>query len=147
MNTNELIISSINDKINIPLTNFKNIEDKHVLIIDDNAINIKVITSLLKLMGYQCLEAYNGRKALQILKEKKIDLILMDVQMHIIECFETTKMIRQTEALNRKHITIVAMTECATIGDKESYLEKGMDDYITKPLYFTKLKELLIKYL
>jgi CheY-like chemotaxis protein len=147
MNSNGSNQFRVFDNINIPLANSKNTENKHVLIVEDNEINMKIIKVLLKLLGYQYLEAYDGRQALDILNQKKVELILMDIQMPVLNGFETTKIIRQTEELKGNYTTIVAMTANAMTGDKELCLEIGMDDYISKPLYFTKLKELLIKYL
>jgi signal transduction histidine kinase/CheY-like chemotaxis protein len=122
---------------------------KVVLVVEDNEINMKVVTTYLKHMGYQYYKAYDGRQALDVLNEKIVDLILMDVQMPILNGYETTKMVRERERTGLKgyYTTIVAMTAYAMLGDRELCLENGMDDYISKPLELNKLKEVLIKYL
>lgn len=147
MNSKGLIQFINSDKLISSTTNAKSIVDKYILVVEDLEINMKVITSFLKLMGYPYVIAYNGYQALEVLCINTIDLIFMDIQMPLLNGFEATAIIRQRDAINGRHTTIIAMTAFGTIGDKELCLKAGMDDYISKPLDFNKLEELLIRYL
>jgi len=93
---------------------------------------------------FEC--AYDGRQALEKLKENKFDLILMDIQMPELNGYETTKIIRETEVGTQKHIYIIAMTAYSMKGDKERCIEMGMDDYISKPFDANVLKNILLKF-
>ena len=104
-----------------------------VLVVEDNIINQKVAAHMLQKFGNSVVLANNGLEALQVLKKKKFDLILMDVQMPKMDGLEATKRIRKEEKTGQ-HIPIFALTAHAMQGDKESCLEVGMDDYLSKPL-------------
>jgi CheY-like chemotaxis protein len=111
----------------------------HILVADDNAINLKVALRLLEQMGYRADTANNGLEAIQALKVKAYDLIFMDVQMPEMDGLVATQRIRDQEGAGKgfcsenRHI-IVAMTANAMKGDREKCLEAGMDDYIPKPV-------------
>ncbi|SHI64255.1 Signal transduction histidine kinase [Desulfatibacillum alkenivorans DSM 16219] len=108
----------------------------HILLADDNDINQKVASTNLMKMGHSVVVANNGKEALDaIVKGEKYDLILMDGQMPIMDGLEATRKIRQFEALHKvKRTPIVALTAHAMTGDREKFIEAGMDDYLTKPL-------------
>ncbi|MFW6160449.1 MAG: response regulator, partial [Acidobacteriota bacterium] len=105
-----------------------------ILLAEDNAINQKVAVRMLERYGYTVEVAQNGEEVLQALENDNYDLILMDVQMPRMTGFEATKVIRKKEKETGKHIPIIAMTAHAMRGDRERCLERGMDDYIAKPL-------------
>jgi len=107
-------------------------QNKVILCVEDNLINQEVMESIVKRKGYKYIPAYNGNEALNILRDNKVDLILMDVQMPELNGFETTKVIRAGE-LDGKHIPIIAMTAYAMLGDKDKCIKVGMDNYISKP--------------
>ena len=102
--------------------------------------------SIVKRKGYKYIEAYNGNEALNILKNNKVDLILMDVQMPELNGFETTKIIRDGE-INGNHIPIIAMTAYAMLGDKDKCIKAGMDKYISKPFNIEELYNIFEFYL
>jgi CheY-like chemotaxis protein len=106
-----------------------------LLIADDNAVNLKVGSMLLKRMGYTADAAANGLEVLQALETKSYDLIFLDVQMPEMDGYEAARRIRtkwqDNEAARPR---IVAMTGNAMHGDRERCLEAGMDDYISKPV-------------
>jgi len=111
----------------------------HILVADDNAINLKVALRLLEQMGYRADTANNGLEAVQALKVKAYDLIFMDVQMPEMDGLAATRQIREREGAgkgfcNENRHLIVAMTANAMKGDREKCLEAGMDDYIPKPV-------------
>ncbi|MBU3144936.1 PAS domain S-box protein [Clostridium sp. CF012] len=116
-----------------------------ILVVEDNEINMQIVKSFLdiKEMGYFC--ASNGREAIEILKDKHVDLILMDIQMPELNGYETTKIIREKEKLTGKYIPIVAMTAYAMDSDKKTCIENGMDDYISKPFNLEDLSKIIIK--
>jgi len=111
-----------------------------ILIAEDNPTNRKVMHYLLTDSGYNLHLASNGEQALKAFKTAPFDLILMDVQMPIMDGFETTRKIRSWEASRttgiseRRHIPIIATTAMAIKGDREKCLAAGMDDYIVKPI-------------
>ena len=114
-------------------------EDIKILLVEDYPTNQQVALRHLNSAGYQVDLAENGQQAIEACKRKSYDLILMDIQMPIMDGYEATQGIRKlethhttTQSLN--HVPIIAMTAHAMKGHKESCLEAGMDDYISKPL-------------
>jgi PAS domain S-box-containing protein len=105
-----------------------------VLVVEDNPVNQKVATTMLKKRGHRVVVASNGREALEALDKERVDLVLMDVQMPEMDGFEATELIRDREKGNGGHIPIVAMTAHAMKGDRERCLAAGMDDYVSKPI-------------
>lgn len=110
-----------------------------VLLADDNALNRQLACTLLDEQGHDCLCVENGAQALEAAKHEHFDIVLMDVQMPIMDGISATRAIRDpnTGALD-PDIPIVALTAHALMGDKERFLEVGMNDYISKPI---KIKE------
>lgn len=124
-------------------SSIKPVENKCVLIVENNEISSRIISEMLKELKYNFILAQNGQEALEILKERNIDLIMMDIYMAGIDGFETTKIIRKSE----KYIPIVAMTAYTLSIDKKTCIEAGMDDYITKPFNIDMIINILRKYL
>ncbi|MGL1935484.1 MAG: response regulator [Fibrobacterales bacterium] len=127
----------------------KNIRSSvRLLLVEDNKINQKVATGVLKKAGIVPDIAGNGEEALQRLKEKEYDLIFMDVQMPVMDGYKTTRVIRQkgVDILNPE-LPIIAMTANAMEGDKEKCLDAGMDDYIPKPINSVSVIKTLEKWL
>jgi len=120
--------------------------NKVILCVEDNLINQEVMESIVKRKGYKYIDAYNGNEALNILKDNKVDLILMDVQMPELNGFETTKVIREGE-IDGKHMPIIAMTAYAMLGDKDKCIKAGMDNYISKPFNIEELYNIFEFYL
>ena len=111
----------------------------HILIADDNLVNLRLARSLLAKQGHSAVAVGSGSEALAALEQQNFDLVLMDVQMPDMDGFETTKAIRAQERISKKHLPIVAMTAHAMIGDRERCLTAGMDSYVTKPVDAAKL--------
>lgn len=96
--------------------------------------------------GYNYLAAYDGNEALEKLREKKVDLILMDIQMPGMNGYELTRIIRDMD--NRyKNVPVIAMTAYAMHEDRDKCIQAGMDDYITKPFDIDQLYAILDSYL
>ena len=100
---------------------------------EDEPINQKVTRGVLDRLGYEPDLVQNGEEALEALKNKDYDLILMDCMMPVMNGYETTKRIREIEGDSR-HTIIIALTANAMSDDKEKCLNAGMDDYMTKPI-------------
>jgi len=118
-----------------------------ILIVEDNMINMllckKMVQSILP--NSSVFEAENGQKAIELLEENTIDLILLDIQMPIKNGYETTIEIRKNNKL--KNLPIIALTAGIMIGEKEKCIENGMDDYISKPFKLLELKTIINKYI
>jgi len=111
----------------------------NILVAEDNAINQKLISRLFEMLGYKIHIAANGYEVLEALKRMKIDMIFMDIQMPEMDGLEATRQI--IEFWKEKKPMIVAMTANALYTDKEKCLAAGMDDYISKPLTISQVKD------
>jgi two-component system, sensor histidine kinase len=109
-----------------------------ILIAEDNAVNRLFLRRSLVTSGHRVGEAENGRHALKKLKDTHFDLVLMDVQMPEMDGVEATRRIRSGKH-GRADIPIIALTAYAMKGDREKFLEGGMDGYVTKPVDFGEL--------
>ena len=112
---------------------------KHILIAEDDPKNVKLLRDLLNASGYGTIEACDGEKAVELAKQEKPDLILMDIQMPIMNGLEATKVIKADPAI--RHIPICAVTAFAMGGDRERFIQAGCDDYISKPYDISELLE------
>ncbi len=113
-----------------------------ILLAEDNLVNQKVALSMLRRLGLRADVAENGLVAIQCLKEKEYDLILMDMQMPEVDGLEATRRIRSELPPDRQP-RIIAVTANAMKGDRERCLKSGMDDYISKPLRMDDLQSAL----
>ncbi|MBF0567272.1 MAG: response regulator [Nitrospirae bacterium] len=119
----------------------------HVLLAEDNVINQKVALRLLEKKGHTVDVVSNGREAVEALKKQAYDIVLMDVQMPEMDGFEATKYIRgASDGKINPNIPIIAMTAHAVKGYLEVCIEKGMTDYLTKPLDASTLYEIIEKH-
>ena len=105
----------------------------NILLAEDNPLNQKVAVAMLKKRGHRVVTVSNGKKALERLDKDQFDLILMDVQMPEMDGIAATRKIRNSTS-DIRELPIVAMTANAMKGDRERYLEAGMNDYISKPI-------------
>jgi signal transduction histidine kinase/ActR/RegA family two-component response regulator len=108
-----------------------------VLVVEDYAPNVLVARMTLEDLGYDTVIAENGRKALDIVSQRKEPFlaILMDVQMHGIDGLETTRLLRDQERTSKIRNRIIGVTAHALAGDRERCLSAGMDDYMSKPIH------------
>ena len=105
---------------------------KTVLVVEDNELNMKLFHDLLEAHGYHILQTRDGMEALQIARDHKPDLILMDIQLPEVSGLQVTKWIKQDNML--KHIPVVAVTAFAMKGDEEKIREGGCEAYLAKPI-------------
>lgn len=118
-----------------------------ILLVEDNRINRKVFLSIVNKRGFHVDVAVNGLEAVKALEENLYDLVFMDIQMPEMDGVTATKIIRDPESGVKDHgVPIVAMTAHAMAGDRESFLEAGMDGYISKPVKPGKIIETIEKY-
>jgi signal transduction histidine kinase/CheY-like chemotaxis protein len=122
--------------------------DAHILITEDNVINQKLMQRILEVYGITVDIANNGLEAFEKRRAKKYDLIFMDIEMPVMDGIEVTQKILEYEKYDDiPHIPIVALTANALKGDKEKFLEQGMDEYIAKPIETAELLYILNKFL
>ncbi len=113
----------------------------HVLIVEDNIVNQKLVRKFLEKKDCRVTVAANGAEAIEELKKNCFDLILMDVQMPVMDGLKATMAIRKNEKNQEQHTPIIALTANAMKGDRDMCLTAGMDDYVTKPINPQKLVE------
>jgi PAS domain S-box-containing protein len=118
-----------------------------VLVAEDNAINQKVISAMLRGLGYHADLAQNGREALERWQRGSYDLILMDCQMPVMSGFEAAEAIRREERASGARIPIVAMTAQAYAQDRMRCIQAGMDGHLAKPLTASELEGALTQWL
>ena len=112
-----------------------------ILLVDDDLPNQLVAKRMLEKQGHTVVCVTTGREAVAILDRDKFDLILMDVQMPEMDGVEATKEIRKDERFH--YLPIIALTAHSMIGDRERFLEAGMDDYLAKPVEIEGLRQTL----
>jgi signal transduction histidine kinase/CheY-like chemotaxis protein len=115
----------------------------HVLLSEDNLVNQKVAARLLEKQGHSVEVTSNGSEVLAALARDTFDLILMDMQMPVMNGYDTAQAIRVRERGSGGHVPIVALTACAMKGDREICLKAGMDDYLSKPIHLAELLAVL----
>ena len=112
-----------------------------LLLAEDNEANINLIQTILEREGYQVIVARNGLEAVELTKEKRPALILMDIQMPELDGLEAIRRIRADA--DTAQIPIIALTALAMVGDKERCLEAGANIYLSKPINRPRLLELI----
>lgn len=118
-----------------------------ILVAEDNANNQLLIELLLKNFGLDVLIVENGQLACQAYEKGDFDLVFLDINMPIMDGLTALKKIREYESNNKRYTPIVALTANTIKGDKETYLEEGMDYYLAKPIENDKLVNVLNLYL
>jgi PAS domain S-box-containing protein len=109
----------------------------HVLVAEDNPVNRKLVTTLLRKRGHKVKAVENGRKAvaaIQSATDTDFDVVLMDLQMPEMSGFEATRAIRERESVAARRLPVIALTAHAMQGDRERCLDAGMDGYLAKPI-------------
>ncbi|MBN2011834.1 response regulator [candidate division KSB1 bacterium] len=144
----QTILSAFGNKQQDNETKPKNENDGNpkldILLAEDNLVNQKVGTALLKKWGHTVTIANDGKEAVDALETHAYDLILMDVQMPNMDGLEATKIIRSSTSGNiNTKIPIIAMTAHVMKGDRERFLEAGMDDYISKPINVQEVQKVI----
>lgn len=116
-----------------------------VLVVDDNAINLKVASSLVEKVGYSCTTATNGLEAVECARRELFDLVLMDCHMPELDGFEATRRIRLLDGY--RQVPVIAVTASAMPEDREACRRAGMNEVLVKPLTRERLAETLARFL
>ncbi len=118
-----------------------------ILLAEDNEFNLTIALHMLGREGHKVTAATNGKEVLAALEKEHHDIILMDVQMPEMDGLEATKIIRNNHSRYHRsgRIPIIALTACAMKGDREKFIEVGMDDYLTKPVNIKDLRSAISK--
>jgi len=116
-----------------------------VLIVEDNELNMKLFNDLLDAHGYQTLQTRSGIEALKIARERRPDLILMDIQLPEVSGLEVTRWLKDDEEL--REIPVVAVTAFAMKGDEQRIRQGGCEAYISKPISIGTFLETVRRYL
>jgi two-component system cell cycle response regulator DivK len=120
-------------------------QDKKVMIVEDNELNMKLFHDLLEAHGVKTIQARDGKNVLALAREHKPDLILMDIQLPEVSGLDITKWLKDDDEL--KSIPVIAVTAFAMKGDEQKIREGGCEDYISKPISVIKFIETVQKYL
>ena len=137
MKTKNNIISNFSD-----VKKLKNIK---ILVAEDNSLNQKLIAAILNQKEINYTITNNGEETINMLSNESFDLILMDGQMPVMDGLEATNIIRNSDN-EYKNIPIIALTASALIGDRQKFLDAGMNDYISKPIDIVELFEKISLY-
>ncbi len=121
-------------------------KDYHILLVEDNYTNRQLAILQLQKLGYSPDIAIDGKKALDIMKDIKYDLILMDCQMPVLDGYEATRILRKGNTPNTT-TPVIALTANAMSGDMDKCLNHGMNDYLAKPFSLESLNLKIIKWL
>ena len=120
-------------------------KNKTILIIEDDVLNMKLLRSILQLNNFAVLEAENGETGIQLAREHKPDMILMDIQLPGMDGVEATKRILNDCEL--KNTPIIAVSSLAMESDKNYAYTAGIKEYLTKPINKENLVNTINKYL
>jgi len=147
------VLSSISEKYTdvkdkeLDSKEFVKFQNIHSLVAEDNPTNQRFIKVTLEKFGIDVTLVANGEEALLMRKKNDYDIIFMDIQMPIMTGVESTRQILMYEKENNlRHIPIVALTANALVGDKEKYIDAGMDSYLPKPIIIESLEEIIREY-
>ena len=117
---------------------------KHILVVEDQEDNRQILRDLLSNAGYEMTEAVDGQEALAEVAKQRPDLILMDIQLPVMDGYETTRRIRIDPGL--KSLPIIAVTSYALAGDESKALAAGCDAYVTKPIDTRSLPSVVARF-
>ena len=120
-------------------------ERKQVLCVEDNTVNMLLVSRIVEAEGHELIKAEDGNVALDILDATVPDIILLDINLPGIDGLELARRFKADERL--APVPLVATTAQVLVGDRERCLEAGCDDYLPKPLDIRKLREVIRHYL
>jgi two-component system cell cycle response regulator DivK len=123
----------------------RTIPRRRILIVEDHPLNMKLLRDLLEAHGYETLETGDGLEALNLARQSRPDLILMDLQLPDVSGLEVTRWLRQDSAT--RNIPIIAVTAFAMREDEKKALDSGCDAYIAKPISIRRVLETVAAFL
>lgn len=119
----------------------------HILVVDDNDMNLKVVKGLLEPFKMQIDTACNGREAVELVQEKQYDIVFMDHMMPVMDGVEATNAIRQLSDEAYQKLPIVALSANATAEAREMFLKENMNDFVAKPIKLKEICKCILKWL
>jgi CheY-like chemotaxis protein len=124
-------------------------EGLRILVAEDHETNRRLAMLMLERLGYRADFVFDGREAVEAVRQVPYDVVLMDCQMPELDGYEATRIIRKEEAslppAQSRHLHIIAMTANAMAGDREKCLDAGMDGYISKPISLERVEQVLVR--
>ena len=126
-------------------SNYKSLGHRKVLVVDDIEMNQQLAKHIMQSWGFTVDVAANGKEAVEKVEKNSYDLVLMDIQMPEMDGMQATESIRRLKDATKASTPIVALTANLLNGDGDRYLQKGMNDYLPKPLDEQKLFQLVSK--
>jgi PAS domain S-box-containing protein len=145
--TVQLRFEHVDEATVIPVKRNKDLHNMRVLVVEDNQMNQFLMKKLLQKWNAEALFAENGVEAIQFLSHEKVDLVIMDLQMPLMNGFEATAVIRDEKSKVLDHkVPILALTANALSETKAKALSSGFDEYITKPFEQEALFEVMVKH-
>ena len=124
----------------------RKIEKLHILLAEDNELNMEIAEFMLQNEGADVTKAWNGQEAVELFEKSRageFDVILMDIMMPVMNGYDATKTIRSLDREDAKEVPIIAMTANAFEEDKRDAIAAGMDGHIAKPIQVDKLLSML----
>jgi two-component system, sensor histidine kinase len=119
-----------------------------VLVVEDNPVNQQVAAAMVSHFGSRVDVAGTGKEAVEAVSRKSYDIVLMDCEMPVMDGYEATRIIRESESgSNLPRIPIIALTAHARAEDRDGCLKAGMDDYLAKPFHYDQLRSILERWL
>ena len=117
-------------------------ERLEILLVEDNLLNQRIVTFSLKKYNHNVIIANNGVEAIDLFRERKFDVILMDIMMPVMDGIEATVKIREIETLENieRRTPIIALTANTMDNDRDKCISFGMDEFMAKPFDIEKLK-------
>ena len=118
---------------------------EHILIVEDNPKNLKLLRDVLQFRGYVISAAETGEAGVALARAEQPALMLMDIQLPGIDGREATQVLKADA--NTRHIPIIALTAFAMKGDRERLLAEGFDGYVSKPINIKEIPQVVEQYL
>ena len=116
-----------------------------ILITDDNEMNRKVASNLMKLFGIEPDICESGKETIEMMKKNHYDMLFLDHMMPEMDGIETLKVLRDSSLVD--NTVVIALTANAVVGAREQYMNAGFDDYLSKPIELSQMEKLLVKYI
>lgn len=119
--------------------------ESRIMVVDDNLINLKVFSGLLKNTQMKVIEVDSGMKCLELLRKDSFDMVFLDHMMPGMDGIETLHAIREEHLC--EGVPVIMLTANAIVGDRERYIREGFDDFLSKPIIPEKLNQMIAQYL
>ena len=118
----------------------------HVLFVEDNNVNRRVILKQLELLKCRVTAVTNGLEAVEFCRKNTVDIILMDCLMPVMDGYEATRQIRRDKQGKNTSTVIIGITAHAFTSDRSRYVEAGMNDFLIKPVFLKDLSAMITKW-